>query len=121
MSTPTPNAGAPNGEASGAPNGGASGAPNGGAARRHTAGAFDIRNIIGMLLAVYGVILTITGLVADQALAKTGGVNANLTAGVALLVVGLVFIAWARLRPVVVDEEELARVHAEEGDPSPGH
>jgi len=72
--------------------------------RRHKAGLLDIRNIIGLLLAVYGVILTITGIVADPQDDKTGGVNANLWAGIALLVVGLGFVAWAQLRPVLVPE-----------------
>lgn len=74
-------------------------------AEKHTAGAFDIRNIIGLLLTIYGVILTLMGLFADPEKAKTGGINANLWAGLALLVVGLGFIAWSRLKPVVVPEE----------------
>lgn len=71
---------------------------------QRTAGAFDIRNFIGFLLAIYGVILTITSFVGDQALEKTGGVNANLWAGLGLLAVGLGFMAWAKLKPIVVDE-----------------
>lgn len=72
--------------------------------RRHTAGILDIRNIIGALLGIYGVILLIMGLFGDQEGEKTGDVNANLWAGLALLVVGVIFIAWARLRPVRVPE-----------------
>lgn len=72
--------------------------------RRHSAGALDIRNIIGGLLAAYGVILTLMGLFGDEALDRTGGVNANLWAGLALLVVGIAFIVWARTRPVMVPE-----------------
>ena len=71
---------------------------------KHNAGAFDIRNIIGLLLTIYGVILTLMGLFADPETEKTGGTNANLYAGIALLVVGLGFIAWARLRPIKVPE-----------------
>ena len=70
----------------------------------HTAGAFDIRNIIGALLAIYGVLLLAAGLFMDTEEAKTGGVNANLWAGLGMLVVGLGFLTWARLRPVVVPE-----------------
>ena len=84
--------------------------------QRHTAGVFDIRNIIGALLTIYGVILTAMGLFGDPETDKTGVSNANLWAGLALLVVGLGFIAWARLRPVVVPED----FEAEE-DPAPGH
>ncbi len=72
--------------------------------RRHRAGALDIRNIIGGLLAAYGVILTLMGLLGDPETDKTGGVNANLWAGLAMLVVGLVFVAWAVLRPTYVPD-----------------
>jgi cytochrome c biogenesis protein CcdA len=69
----------------------------------HTAGAFDIRNIIGGLLAVFGLILLLTGLLAD---ARTGTTEtSNIWTGVVLLVVGAFFLAWARLKPVVVPEE----------------
>jgi hypothetical protein len=84
----------------------------------HTAGIYDIRNIIGSLLTIYGAILTAMGLFADPETDKTGGPNANLWAGLALLVVGLGFIAWARLRPVVVPED----FEADDQDgPPPGH
>ncbi len=72
---------------------------------QHTAGLLDIRNIIGALLGLYGVILTLLGILADPQDEKTGGVNANLWAGIALLVAGSIFIAWAKLRPVVVPDD----------------
>lgn len=71
---------------------------------KKTAGAFDIRNFIGMLLGLYGIILTFTGLFGDKELDKTGGINANLWTGLALLVVSAGFMGWARLRPTVVPE-----------------
>ncbi|WP_040840921.1 hypothetical protein [Nocardia brevicatena] len=63
---------------------------------------FDIRTIVGALLACYGVILVITGLVDDTAAAeaKTGGVNVDLWAGVGMILVAGAFFVWARLRPV---------------------
>jgi hypothetical protein len=73
--------------------------------RGHRAGIYDIRNIIGALLSVYGVIILLVGLFGDTEPEKTGGVNANLWAGLALLVVGVAFLAWARLRPVVVPDD----------------
>ena len=76
------------------------------AQNQHTAGAFDIRNIIGGLIGVYGVILTLMGLFGDQELDKTGDVNANLWAGLVMLVIGVAFLAWARIRPVVVPEQQ---------------
>jgi hypothetical protein len=72
------------------------------AAAPHKAGAFDIRNIIGALMGVYGVILTLAGLFGDKELEKTGGVNANLWTGLALIAVAAIFLAWARIRPIVV-------------------
>ena len=80
---------------------------------KKTAGALDVRNIIGTLLVVYGAILVAMGLFADTAPEKTGNVNANLWAGLALLVVGGGFLLWARLRPVVVPE------HVEKKDDAP--
>ena len=69
---------------------------------KKTAGAFDIRNFIGMLLGLYGIILTLMGLLGDKELDKTGGVNANLWTGLALIVVAVFFIGWARLKPIEV-------------------
>ena len=74
--------------------------------RGHRAGIFDIRNIIGALLGIDGLIILLVGLFGDAEEDKTGGVNANLWAGLVLLLVGLGFLAWARLRPVVVPEEK---------------
>jgi hypothetical protein len=75
------------------------------AEKPHKAGAFDIRNIIGALMGVYGVILTLAGIFGDQELDKTGDVNANLWTGLALVVVAVAFLGWARLRPIVVPAE----------------
>jgi drug/metabolite transporter (DMT)-like permease len=87
------------------------------APQKHTAGALDIRNIIGGLLGVYGVILVLMGLFGDKELDKTGDVNANLWAGLALVVVAAVFLTWAWLRPIVVPD------HVEPPDPGrpPAH
>jgi uncharacterized membrane protein len=79
-----------------------------------TAGIFDIRNVIGALLAVYGVILVLMGIFGDKEYAKTGDVNANLWGGLVLLVVGIVFLVWTALRPVVVDEEIVAEARREQ-------
>jgi hypothetical protein len=73
--------------------------------RPHKAGAFDIRNVIGALMGVYGVVLTLAGLLGDRSPRQTGGVNANLWTGLGLLVVAAVFLLWARIRPIVVPGE----------------
>jgi hypothetical protein len=77
--------------------------------RRHVAGWFDIRNVIGALLVIYGVVLLAMGIFdnTDSQLARADGVNANLWTGLGTLAVGLFFMAWARLRPIVVDDAEL--------------
>lgn len=71
---------------------------------KHTAGAFDVRTLIGGLLGVYGLILLGLGLfrATEEELAKGDGLNINLWAGLGMLVVAAVFLAWVRLRPLVV-------------------
>ena len=78
---------------------------------KKTSGVLDIRNIIGALLTIYGVILLVLGLfgssdpASPDAPAGGGDINANLWAGVALLAVGLGFIAWWRIKPAVVSDD----------------
>jgi hypothetical protein len=85
--------------------------------RKTVSRLFDIRNIIGALLAIYGVLLTIAGLAPglvashDDAAAAGNkidlyvGTDANWWVGLALLAVAAVFLAWAALRPLVVEGE----------------
>jgi drug/metabolite transporter (DMT)-like permease len=72
---------------------------------RHSAGAFDIRNIIAALFGFYGIVLIVMGFVSDSPAdrARTGDVNANLWTGIAMAVVAVVFVVWTRLRPVVIE------------------
>jgi hypothetical protein len=74
---------------------------------KRTVGVFDIRFIIGGLIALYGIILTLLGLfdASDEELARGDGLNINLWAGLGMLVVGAAFILWARLRPVIVPDD----------------
>jgi hypothetical protein len=76
-----------------------------GSEKRHAAGAFDVRNVIAALIGFYGVVLVVVGLVdnGDDALEKTGGFNANLWVGIAMIVFALAFALWSRLRPIVVE------------------
>jgi hypothetical protein len=78
---------------------------------------FDIRNIIGALLGIYGVVLTIAGfapgLLGDHHSAASDnpvdlyvGTDANWWVGLALIGVSIVFIGWALLRPVKVPDTE---------------
>jgi len=80
---------------------------------KKTAGAFDIRMIIAMLIGLYGVVLVITGLVAtsDADLDKADGININLWAGLGMTAVAALFLVWARLRPIVVETPDEREEH----------
>ena len=86
----------------------------------HQAGAFDVRNVIAGLIGFYGVVLVLMGLFfdSDDDKAKTGDVNANLWAGLVMVVVAIAFAVWARLRPVVVDEKAVAEAREGMDDPA---
>jgi len=88
---------------------------------------FDIRNVIGALMAIYGVVLTIAGfapaLLRDREQGSAGpvpnpvdleyGSEANWWVGLALIGVALVFFAWATLRPVAPEPQGDAAETAE--------
>ena len=63
---------------------------------------FDLRTVIAALFLVYGVVLTVMGFVSNspEQLAKAGGIDINLWAGLVMIVVGGIFVAWALLRPL---------------------
>ncbi|KAA6221401.1 hypothetical protein CP973_04925 [Streptomyces albofaciens JCM 4342] len=62
---------------------------------------FDIRLIIGGLFTLYGVIVMIAGFTASDAdLKKAEDININLWTGVGMLLLGLFFLAWIKLRPI---------------------
>ncbi|MFI5693445.1 hypothetical protein ACIA58_16480 [Kribbella sp. NPDC051586] len=76
-------------------------------ADKKKAGAFDIRIVIAALIGIYGVVLTILGIVEKQSeIDKAAGININLWGGIAMLVFTALFILWARLRPIAVPVEE---------------
>jgi hypothetical protein len=65
---------------------------------------FDLRMIIGVLFCLYGVILTITGILDGSAeIAKAEGIRINLWTGITLLVVGAFFVVWDLTRPEIPD------------------
>jgi hypothetical protein len=90
-----------------------------GRARAMTAAnLFDLRRIIGGLFIVYGVILTITGLLdSDAEIKRAAGVHINLYTGLGMLVLGGLFLIWAFSRPL---GEELVEAESEEGGDYPG-
>src|SRR3954453_13796819 len=65
------------------------------------ANLFDLRRIIGAVFVVWGVLLTILGLTGSAAeTSKAAGLNINLIAGIGMLIVGAIFLAWAFTRPL---------------------
>ncbi|MGW5191384.1 hypothetical protein ACWEOO_19195 [Kribbella sp. NPDC004138] len=76
-------------------------------AGKKKSGAFDIRIVIAALVGIYGLVLTILGLVEKQAeIDKAAGININLWGGLGMLLFTALFVLWARLRPIVVPVEE---------------
>jgi hypothetical protein len=84
--------------------------------RRALVRLFDIRNIVGALLAIYGVLLTVAGffpavLHGHETNAATNdkvdlyvGTAANWWVGLVLLAVAVGFFGWAVLRPHEIDD-----------------
>jgi hypothetical protein len=63
---------------------------------------FDLRRIIGGLFVLYGVIVTIAGInPSDATLDKAEGVNINLWTGLGMLILGVFFLVWLKVRPTV--------------------
>ncbi|ART21895.1 hypothetical protein CBE89_10655 [Corynebacterium striatum] len=75
------------------------------------AGAFDLRNVIGALLGIYGIVLVVCSFALDPGVNPDTGLpkesSDNLWAGVAMLVVAVAFMLWAKLRPIVVDPAKI--------------
>jgi cytochrome c biogenesis protein CcdA len=75
---------------------------------------FDLRYLIGGLFTVYGIILIVAAFFVSNV--KSGGININLWLGIAMLVLGLLFLLWARSRPLRI-EGESALAQADETGP----
>lgn len=78
---------------------------------------FDIRLVVGAILVVYGIILLVKSFFDTHAeLAKAQGIRINLWTGIGLLVLGLLFLAWMRWRPLEpVDPSTLPNTTDDEG------
>lgn len=72
------------------------------------AALFDLRTVIAVLFGIYGVMLTVMGLIGSspEQLAKAGGINLNLWTGLGMLVVAALFVLWLVLRPSTVGASE---------------
>jgi uncharacterized membrane protein len=91
--------------------------------RKHTAGAYDVRVFIAGLIGFYGIVLLIMGLIGSSGrdAAKTGHVNANLWAGIVMVVIAAGFALWTWWRPVVVDPRAVEEAKAIEEANRPHH
>ena len=84
-----------------------------GGTEKRKVGLFDIRIIIASLIGLYGIIVLITGLFSSEAQAeKASGLNINIIAGIVMILFAAAFIAWARIRPIIVPPDR---------DESPAH
>ncbi len=63
---------------------------------------FDLRYLIGGLFVFYGVVLIVASFFVTHA--KSGSIDINLWLGLGMLLLGVFFLGWARLRPLVPDE-----------------
>lgn len=76
---------------------------------------FDLRTIIAVLFAVYGLVLLGMGLwgTGDAQRAKSGGLNLNLWTGAGMAVLAGLFVLWVWLRPIRPPDPDTAADQAE--------
>lgn len=71
---------------------------------------FDLRWILAFLFGVYGIVVTLMGLLAHaRTITASGqdvGVNVNLWTGIPMLVLAALFTLWAALRPTFVPQSD---------------
>jgi len=71
---------------------------------------FDLRWILAFLFGVYGIVVTLMGLLAHaRTVTASGqdiGVNVNLWTGIPMLVLAALFTLWAALRPTFVPRSD---------------
>lgn len=77
---------------------------------------FDLRYLIGGLFTFYGLLLFIASFFVSHE--KSGDIDMNLWLGLSMLILGVFFLGWARLRPLHI-EGESALARAERGDDGP--
>jgi hypothetical protein len=71
------------------------------------ANRFDIRRIIGGLFLIYGLTLTIVGIVGSTHLKHyADGIDVDLWTGLGMLVFGALMVFWALARPVMPEPPE---------------
>lgn len=72
---------------------------------RRQARLLDLRSYLAGLFLIFGVVVTVAGLTATPAqLVKSSGMNLSLWTGLALLLLGAVFLVWLLRAPPLIDE-----------------
>ncbi|CAL9356155.1 hypothetical protein [Nocardiopsis dassonvillei] len=66
---------------------------------------FDIRTIIALLFAIYGVVLTAMGFAAAPEQIEQSGTNLNLWSGLGMLAFAVSMGGWALVKPLKAPEE----------------
>ncbi|ADH66435.1 MULTISPECIES: hypothetical protein [Nocardiopsis] len=66
---------------------------------------FDIRTIIALLFAIYGVVLTAMGFAAAPEQIEQSGTNLNLWSGLGMLAFAVFMGGWALVKPLKAPEE----------------
>jgi len=77
---------------------------------------FDLRYLIGGLFTFYGILLIVASFFVPHV--KSGDIDINLWLGLGMLILGVFFLVWARLRPLKI-EGKSALARAEDADPPP--
>lgn len=78
-----------------------------------SSGLFDLRYLIGGLFTVYGIVLIVASFFVSNA--KAGGIDIDLWLGIGMLILGVLFLVWARARPLHVEgKSALAQADAAE-------
>jgi hypothetical protein len=67
---------------------------------------FDLRYLIGSLFTFYGIVLTVASFIVAHP--QSGSVDINLWLGLGMLVLGVFFLVWARMRPLHTGERSAA-------------
>jgi heme A synthase len=76
-------------------------------AAARAANRFDIRRLIGFLFALYGIVLTVTGLVGSHAVKhKADNINIDLWTGIGMIVFAALMLLWAFTRPTLPEPPE---------------
>ncbi len=71
------------------------------------ANKFDIRRIIGGVFLVYGILLTVMGIVGSHhTKTKAVGINIDLWTGIGMIIFAVIMVTWALTRPVQPEPPE---------------